>query len=184
MSRGCPPGLRPVARRHLLLAALCTPLPPALLAQPTSAPASSIKAAYLYRFVAYVDWPAGAFPQDTSPCVIGVAGDTGLLQELQEVLARRAPARRAVSARAVRQAGELAGVHVLHLGTDADAAVGRAAAGHPILTVGDEDAREETMLKFVLRDGKLRFEARPALAQREGLKLGARLLEVADKVWP
>jgi hypothetical protein len=38
------------------------------------------------------------------------------------------------------------------------------------------------MLNFIAIDGKVRFEAAPAAAERVGLKLGARLLAVAERV--
>jgi hypothetical protein len=36
---------------------------------------SSVKAAYLYKFSGYVEWPATSFESATSPLVFGVIGD-------------------------------------------------------------------------------------------------------------
>ncbi len=48
-----------------------------------------VKAAFLVSFPKYVDWPAGAFANASSPIVIAVAGESAVARELQKIIAGR-----------------------------------------------------------------------------------------------
>jgi hypothetical protein len=156
---------------------------------PAVALAPAIKAVYLLKFLPYIDWPAGAFPSDRAPYMIGVAGDGDVLAELHTLIAQRestgrSASPRPVSARGVRNEADVVGLHVLYLGRGAPAALAHAAGGRPILVIADDADLAGAMLRFVEREGRLRFEARPAQADLVGLKIGARLLGVAQRVLP
>ena len=51
-----------------------------------------------------------------------------------------------------------------------------------MLVVSDKGLADGAMLGFVIVDGRVGFEASPAAAAQAGLKLGARLLAVAERV--
>src|SRR5688572_3428163 len=48
-----------------------------------------VKAAFLYKFAGYVEWPQGTFPRADAPVTIAVLGDDQLADELAEVMAGR-----------------------------------------------------------------------------------------------
>src|SRR5687768_11633153 len=55
------------------------------VAQEAPVPEADLKAAFLFNFAKFVDWPAEAFPQEDSPITIGIYGDeefTGTLRTL------------------------------------------------------------------------------------------------------
>jgi hypothetical protein len=161
----------------------------AAAALPAVAHAPAIKAVYLLKFLPYIDWPAGAFTSDKEPWMIGVSGDDHVLAELQGLIAEReakgrVASGRPVSARSVRGEADVLGLHVLYLGRSAQSALAQAALGRPILVVADDGEPVNAMLRFVEREGRLRFEARPSQADLAGLKIGARLLGVAERVLP
>jgi hypothetical protein len=54
--------------------------------------------------------------------------------------------------------------------------------GRSILVVAEDGLEPGVMLNFVPIGGRVRFEAAPVAAERVGLKLGARLLAVAERV--
>jgi len=73
----------------LLLLAACAGTLVAAATDDTSPVAQQVKAAFLFKFGGYVEWPSNAFPAADSPIVIGVAGDEELTQELVRVIAKR-----------------------------------------------------------------------------------------------
>ena len=172
-----------VARLVWLLGATAWSLP--ALAQPV-ATESAIKAAYLHRFLPYVEWPASALPAADAPFVVGVLGSLPVASALQSIVAARQFAGRPIEVRYLSSAQvPLDGLHVLFIGRGvaADKVIPRLAQ-RPVLVVTEGESLPGTMLNFVVVDGRVRFEAAPATAEQAGLKLGARLLAIAERVQP
>ena len=146
---------------------------------------ASVKAAYLYKFLAYVDWPPATFPAGDSPQVIGVIGADAVHAELRQLVASRPAPTRPLVVRRLAPGDSLDGLHVLYVGRAArPGQVAPALAGRPVLVVTDAPSglADGGALNFVIVDGRVRFEAAPAAAERGGLKLSARLLAVAERV--
>lgn len=181
----------PLLRRRLLALAggLCLGrgTPAQVAAGPPSALPDSVKAAYLFKFIDYVDWPPSAFASPEAPIVIGVAGAEGVLAELQHALPGRSVRGRPVLARRLLPVDPVDPMQVCYLGNGVDLAHAgwpQRLRERPVLVVTDdpEGLRYGSMLNFVLVQGKLRFEASVPSADRSGLKLSSRLLAVAEKV--
>jgi hypothetical protein len=151
--------------------------------QPTEA---GVKAAYLYRFLAHVDWPPAAFASPDEPVSIGVAGADEVGEELQRVIAGRQVNGRAVKARRLAEDEPVEGLHVVFIGRAVrqPARLFERLRGRPVLIVmeGSSSLDAGAMLSLVPVDGRIRFEASPMSAERVGLKLGARLLALAERV--
>ena len=97
--------------------------------------ADAVKAAFLYRFASYVEWPEDA---PTGPLVIAVSGADEVATQLGDLLPRVNVNGRAVAVRRVSKPAELDGVHILYVGPDALArtrALRSAALNRPILIV-------------------------------------------------
>ncbi|HEX2541057.1 MAG TPA: YfiR family protein [Caldimonas sp.] len=168
----------------LLRVALCVGLLVPLHAAGQQASDASVKAAYLYHFLPYVDWPASSLPPFDAPLVIGIAGAEAVRAELQTILVGRHVHGRPVTLRAIADNDPLAGLHAIFIGRDANQPrLLERLRGRPILVITDAQAPEAgSMLNFVPVQGRIRFEASPGAAERSGLKLGARLLAVAERV--
>ena len=148
---------------------------------------ASVKAAYLYKFVAYVEWPAGTFALPDAPIVIGVVGAEDVYAQLRTLLPGRTVQGRPLSARRVSAGDALDGLHILFVGRDAGGLRNGwidALAGRPVLTVTEtpEGLDRGSALNFVMIAGKVRFEASVPAAERARHKLSARLLAVAERV--
>jgi hypothetical protein len=146
---------------------------------------SSVKAAYLYKFLGFVDWPASAFSSPDAPQVIGVMGNDELLAELQRIVAGRVVNGHPLVATKIAPGDSVDLLHVLYIGRGVrTAAALRAVAGRPVLTVTDAPAGlgEGGILNFLLVQGRVRFEASLPAAERAGVKLSSRLLAVAERV--
>lgn len=148
--------------------------------------AANVKAAYLFKLPAYVEWPPESFERADSALVVGIIGSDEVAAALATLTAGRAVNSRAVVVRRLDADAELAGVHVLFLGNVAREGVERiaaAAAARNILTVADSKATAEvSVIEFVAASGKVRFEVRLDAAERNGLRLHAGLLNVAARV--
>jgi hypothetical protein len=192
-----PPALRRVAGVSLLvwcvlgyllvIGAWSAPSPPGEgMAAPS---ATSVKAAFLYRFLAFVEWPERAFASATSPIVVGVLGADALAHELDAVVANRRVGERPIEVRRVEAAHALDGVNVLYVGEAAAAALpGLAAAASraSVLLVSEfDDALEEgSVINLLVVDNRVRFEVSLEAAARSALRLSSRLLAVAYRVRP
>ncbi|HWJ95444.1 MAG TPA: YfiR family protein [Telluria sp.] len=145
-----------------------------------------LKAAYLYKFAGFVEWPEGAVAPGAT-LVIGVAGDDALARQLVLLVAGRRAGGHLVEVRTVRPGAPLDGLHVLFVGTlpgDELAAVLAAARALPVLTVADADgaAAPGSMVNFVLRDERLRFAVALAQVAPSRLRISARMLAAASSV--
>ena len=147
---------------------------------------STVKAAFIYRFGGFVEWPPGTFAHPQDPVVIGIAGDDAVASDLEQIVVGRTLAGRPLRVVRVRNAQAVESVNILFLG---NARNGRSrelvpAAKDPVLVVSEkEDATYfGAALFFEHEGGRLRFSASPAAAEARGLRLSARLLAVAQHV--
>jgi hypothetical protein len=177
-----------VMRRLALAAVLWLPWAAAPQA-PDRVTDVQVKAAYLYKFGAFVEWPAQAFATPEAPFVIGVAGAQAVAAELESVVAGRSIHGRSVSVRQVRRDDALTGLHVLFVGQGQGALLERLlASARPVavlvVTEAMDDVPEGSAINLVPIDNRLRFDIAPRAAERAQLRISARLLAVARRVVP
>lgn len=149
------------------------------------APERSVKAAFLSKFIGFVEFSA---PTNVAePITIGLLGADDIAGELKRILLARPQNQRAVVVRTLAPDEPLAGVHMLFVGGDQAehaAQVLGAAARQGILTVTEADSglRQGSAINFRRVDERVRFEVSLAAAQKSNVKLSARLLAVAYHV--
>lgn len=175
-------------RRRLLLTAAGAVLllPAAALAQPGTLE-RQVKAAYLYKFAGFVEWPDGSFARPDSALVIGVAGADALADQLEQTVAGRSAGGHPLQVRRLHKGEPLAGIHILFVGTVDKAqlqdwlASGQSQA---VLTVSDSEEAHAlgSMINFVIADDKLRFEVALKQAMAARIKISARMLSAAYRV--
>lgn len=161
-----------------------------LVALPSSAQAErnlerSVKAAFLYKFAGYIEWPANLMPAGDTPIVIGVAHEAALADELERIVPGRRIDNHPIAVRRVKDGEPLAGIHILFIGGADRARVStlvRAAQTLPMLVVTELEngLALGSGINFVLIEGRVRFEAAPEAVDKTGLKLSSRLLSVAS----
>lgn len=177
------PWVRLIAWSLALLAATGAEAAPAA----TASREYEIKAAFLYNFTKFVEWPAGSFPDAHAPLVIGVLGDSPFAAALERVVHDRTVNGRAIIVRRVESLAELASAHVLFVASAEEARFGSlepTIETSPILTVGESEffASLGGVVTFVLQDDKVRFEVNTSSADHAGLKISAQLLKLAASV--
>ncbi len=148
-----------------------------------------VKAAYLYKFSSYVEWPEGTFSHADSPLVIGVAGADAVADELERIVAGHTVNGRAIITRKIKRGESLAGLHMLFIGRMEKAQLVELFSetkNKPLLTITESEEAHAlgSMINFVITDDRLRFEVALAPVESGGLKISARMLTAAYKVKP
>jgi hypothetical protein len=147
----------------------------------------AVKAAYLYKFASYVDWPSDSPEGLQTPLAIGVLGAPDFASELASITANRQVNGRSIVVRALRSTDALENLHVLFIDSaEADRLdqLLSPTLGRPILTVTESvDALTAgSIINFVVTGERVRFEISLAQAELSGLRLDSRLLAVAENV--
>ena len=146
-----------------------------------------VKAAFLYKFLGYVDYPQNAMPAAGEPLVIAILGADEVAEELARISAGRSMNGRVVAERKLRP-GETPGkVHMLFVGDIDVGDIEKALAAvrqAPVLTVTESGCalRQDSVINFRVVDERVRFEVSLDAAEKNHLKLSSRLLAVACKV--
>ncbi len=166
-----------VTRATAIAAVLICLFPPLLPAQVLEE--SQVKAAFLFTFAKFVQWPAPV----EGPLVIGVAGDERLADVLQALVKGRTFQGRAFVVRALRYADDPAGCDLLYIAPSREREdVGMLQRTHgAVLTVGEtvRFLREGGMVRLFREDSRLRFQIDAKTAHKTGLRIHAQLLSLA-----
>lgn len=180
-----------IARLAILLALAGLPL---FAAAQTTAVGSSaatseekVKAAFIFKFLHYVDWPPGAFSRNDAPFVIGILNDDEMIEELIKATTGRSVNGRAVTVKKMHAGDGFAGVHVLFIGSAEKIRLAqwlRQSKEQPILAIteGDDGLAKGSMINFRIVDERVRFEVALDAVEKAGLKMSSRILAVALSV--
>ncbi|HSV55039.1 MAG TPA: YfiR family protein, partial [Burkholderiaceae bacterium] len=146
-----------------------------------------VKAAFLYKFAGYVDWPPGALGAPDAPFAIGVLGAEPLAVELTQVVNGRKVQERPITVRRLKGGEALSDVAILFVGKTETArlkSLMSAQPPRPILVVTESEGAlaQGGMINFLVVDRRVRFEISLDSAEKSGLRLSSRLLAVAQKV--
>ena len=144
-----------------------------------------VQAAYISKFLRFVQWPPEAVEDRTF--VVGVMGDADFWEAMR-ALDGHEFGDAVVAARRVRDPAALDGIHVLVMDPERSEQQARrylrAVSDRPILTVGQSAGFSESggIIRFFVVDDSLRFEIDNEAAERVGLKVSSRLLRLARNV--
>lgn len=147
----------------------------------------SVKAAFLYKFLMFTEFPASAFADPAAPLVIGMAGADDMARELIRLAAGRTVNRRPVVVRTLRDNDTANGLHLLFVG-GSDAArlarIARPVQGAPLLIVTEAEngLQHGSVINFRIVAERVRFDVSLDAADKNNIKLSSRLLTVANHV--
>lgn len=171
----------------LLLAVILWHGQPATAAEPWVTKEYQVKAAFLYNFTKFVEWPEEKFAATNSPLVIGVLGKNPFGTALAETVRDRKVNGHGIEVRQIDTVAEIKGLHVLFVSAgETQRFEGLAAAlkEGSVLGVGESEAflKECGALRFALEDDKVRFDIDMNCAERAKLKISAQLQKLARTV--
>jgi len=167
--------------RRLLLASIC------MLAQAESSAQSlseyQVKAAFLYNFVKFVEWPAAAIDQRES-ITLCVLGRDPFGDALVRAVEGKTVNGHQIATRKINEVAAARSCHVLFLSASESgraAEIIRAVQARNVLTVGEFDRFIESggMINFVMDGQRVRFQINAKAALDAGLKISSKLLQLA-----
>ena len=144
-----------------------------------------LKAAFLYRFAQFIDWPAASFAEENSPFVIGVVGDNPFGMDLQQTLQGKTLNNHVFLVKEVPSQTAATNCHMLFISSSEKKRMTQIVTGlgqASTLTVGEMDHFIEAggMINFFQEGTKIRFEISEASVKQAGLKISSKLLSLAS----
>ena len=145
-----------------------------------------VKAAFVYNFIKFVEWPVaagGETPHNIRLCVIGDRPLNGKL----ELLAGRKVGARVIDVINNPSPASNSPCHVVYV-TETDTRflkeLQRLAPGAPTLTISDQRGfiDEGGMIELRIIDGKVRFDINLLVARAANLQLSSQLLQLANRL--
>jgi hypothetical protein len=170
----------------LLAVLLVVPRPAGAVDSSPRSPEYLIKAAYLYNFAMFVEWPADAFSRPDSAVVIGVVGADPFGWALDRTVQDRKIGKRPIVVERMQWGQDPRRYHIVFVsGSDAARLTDLATRleGSPTLIVADSDALwPRSAISFVVNDNKVGFEINLDQATRARLTISSKLLNLARVV--
>lgn len=143
-----------------------------------------IKAAFLFNFAKFVEWPSQAFADTNSPIVIGVLGKNVFGTDLEKTIRDKRVNNRLFKFKNFTDATEATNCHILFISSSEKDNFTKIVAGlhdASVLTVSDTDGfiKAGGMINFLLQDAKIRFEISDEAAKKAGLEVSSKLLSLS-----
>jgi hypothetical protein len=145
-----------------------------------------VKAAFLFNFTKFVEWPPAAFTDEHSLLRVCVLGENPFGKALSLLMGDEVGGRR-LSLTHLESLNKLESCHVLYVSRSERERLGQVLAAvrsAPVLTVGDTPGfiDQGGMINFILEGSKVRFDVNQEAAERAGIKISSRLLALAKHV--
>jgi hypothetical protein len=143
-----------------------------------------VKAAFLFNFAKFIDWPARKFTQPDSPLIIGIVGSDPFGELLEEQVQDQPIHDRTVIVRHIQSMEELRKCHILFVCRSEEGRLGPILSevrGDNVLTVGETDnfISRGGMINFVMVGGSVRFQINVSAARHADLKISSKLANLA-----
>jgi len=153
----------------------------ALAAAPTE---YQVKAAFLFNFTQFVDWPPSAFADDGAPLVIGVLGQDRFGADLDEIVRGESVRGRPLVVRRYERVEDIGPCHILFVDRSESERLDRVLprlSGRSILTVGEFGgfARRGGMIQFATVGNRIQLRVNLQAARAADLEISSKLLRPA-----
>ena len=146
-----------------------------------------IKAAFLYNFAKFVDWPSEVFADSTQPIIIGIVGRDPFGRVIDQIIKGRKVKGRKLVVKRFNRIKDLEFCHILFISSlekKRMVEVIEKIKNTSVLTIGETKrfAYEGGIIKLVNQDNKVRFEINVWAAQQANLRISSTLLRLAKIV--
>jgi YfiR/HmsC-like len=146
-----------------------------------------VKAAMVYNFTRFVEWPNQSFKDDRAALVIGVLGSDPFGHALDEALRDKQYGARAIQVKRLKKVGDAEGCHILFIARSERAHLAATLAAlrtAPVLTISDMEGFSQSggAIELTLDGNRVRFEINQGSAQTAGLTISSKLLKLAARV--
>ena len=141
-----------------------------------------VKAAFLFKFSKFLEWPAEAMGQPGEPFVVGVLGKDPFGNYLDEIIAGEKIMDHPMIVRRFNNAEEVNKCHILFVNMPGKTSeVINALKGNSILTVSDDNdfSRNGGIIKFFTENEMIRLQINLDAAKAANLNVSSKLLRIA-----
>ena len=144
-----------------------------------------LKAVFLYNSARFAEWPASAFPDASSPFVIGVLGRSPFGGALESAVEHETYQGRKFQIKYFQKVEEVSGCHILFISQSEDRHLERildALKHQSVLTVSDIDkaADRGACVRFFTENNKIRLQINLDALKKAGLTMSSQLLNLAQ----
>jgi len=146
-----------------------------------------VKAAFLYNFAKFIEWPESSFHDPQSPLTICVLGSDPFGRTLDDALQGKTIGNRPVALERFKNPAQARQCHIAFVSSSEARRLPEIEdqlRGASVLLVGESDGFAEAggVLQFALQDNRMRFVINTDAAQRADLKVSSKLLALAEVV--
>jgi len=143
-----------------------------------------VKAAFIYNFAKFTEWPDGHFADSDAPFVIAVVGTDPFDGALDHIVAGKKVGTHPVEVRHFDSAEKLGNCEILFIADNDDETIAKIidkVSDKSILTVGESDHFDANggAIRFFTEDSKMRFEINTDATDKAKLKVSSKLLKLA-----
>ena len=143
-----------------------------------------VKAAYIYNFAKFIDWPMNAFSTKGAPINIGIIGDNEFGALLENIVKDKTVKEHAIQVHLIKWPADLHTCHMVYVGSSEQKRFRQivdSLQGYPILTITEveESSQAKGIMNLFVEGGKVQFEVNIALAEKAQLKISSKLLRLA-----
>jgi hypothetical protein len=174
-------------RRWLLLAAALCAMPGAGAWSAAPTGEYQVKAAYLFNFGQFVEWPASTYDSPSAPFVIGILGEDPFGSILDDVVRGESLGGHPLVVRRFRDAGDIGDCNILFIGRGEAGRLERILQqlrGRHVLTVTDVPGAESraAIITLLTENNRIRMRINVAEARANELVISSKLLRPAEVV--
>jgi hypothetical protein len=146
-----------------------------------------VKAAFLYNFAKFVEWPEQAFKSAADPIAICVVGKNPFGGALDQAVIGQAAQGKLFAIRQVSEASQMRTCHILFVSSSERKRLTQIFEGIKncaVLTVGESDnfTAEGGMVNFRIEEGNIHLQINPDAAAQQQLHISSKLLGLAQVV--
>lgn len=158
-----------------------------LSAQSTGDREYRVKAAFIFNFTQFVEWPSHSFKTPDSPAIIGIIGKDPFGSYLHEAISGESMGSHPLLIRHFENVDEINDCHILFFNINDKTKLKEAIAkikGKNILTISDANdfAKTGGMIHFYTKDDKINIRINLEAVKSENLVISSKLLKLADIV--
>ena len=145
-----------------------------------------VKAAFIFNFAKFVEWPSGAFTDAKAPLCIGVLGENPFGANLERTVQDKTLNNRSIVIKECKTLDEARKCHLLFISASEKKPlqeIRNGLAGAHLLTVGEAEdfLKGGGMINFFREGNRFRFEINDGAAKKAGLKIDSKLLGLGKK---
>jgi hypothetical protein len=146
-----------------------------------------LKAAFLYNFAKFVEWPAQLDQEVGGYFVIGIYGGDPFGEDIDQLLMNKTVNEKKITVRRFRSVEDITPCHILFINSSEVRKLGDIMgqlSGKSVLTVSEASVFTANggMINFIMEDNKVRFVINKQATDKVGLRISSQLLKLAKSV--